>query len=69
MTPTGSWPMMRPGLTGYSPLTMWTSVPQIVVSVTRITASPGPGADAATSSTRMSFGPWKTVARIRPASR
>ena len=34
MTPTGSWPMTRPWRTGYSPLTMWTSVPQMVVVVT-----------------------------------
>src|SRR4030095_5704250 len=27
---------MRPGRTGYSPLTIWTSVPQIVVTVMRI---------------------------------
>ena len=33
MTPTGSWPMVRPLATGYSPLRMWTSVPQIVVVV------------------------------------
>ena len=32
-----------PARTGYSPLRMWTSVPQIVVSVTRMSASPGPG--------------------------
>ena len=37
MTPTGSWPMTSPGRTGYSPLRMCTSVPQIVVSVTRMT--------------------------------
>ena len=43
MTPTGSWPMTRPGRTGYSPLTMWRSVPQIVVVVTRMTASPDAG--------------------------
>ena len=43
MTPTGSWPRIRPGLTGYSPRTMWTSVPQIVVAVIRMTASPAPG--------------------------
>ena len=32
----------QPGRTGYSPLRMWMSVPQIVVVVTRITASPTP---------------------------
>jgi hypothetical protein len=29
MTPTGSWPIVSPGLTGYSPLRMWTSVQRI----------------------------------------
>ena len=43
---------------------MWTSVPQIVVSVTRISASPGPGRGRATSSTRMSSGAWNTAARM-----
>ena len=54
MTPTGSWPMTKPGFTGYSPRTMWRSVPQIVVNVTRITASPTPAWGRFTSSTRMS---------------
>src|SRR5450759_4433318 len=58
--------MTSPGRTGYSPLTIWTSVPQIVVVVTRITASPAPACGRGTSSTRMSPGPWKTVARIVP---
>src|SRR5438034_9057725 len=43
MVPTGSWPMINPGFTAYSPLRMCRSVPQIVVSVTRMSASPGPG--------------------------
>jgi len=34
--------MIKPERTGYSPLTMWMSVPQMVVSVMRITASPTP---------------------------
>ena len=42
MIPTGSCPRIRPGFTGYSPRTMCTSVPQIVVAVMRITASPSP---------------------------
>ena len=42
MIPTGSWPTMRPGATGYSPFRMCTSVPQIVVVVTRSRASVGP---------------------------
>ena len=42
MTPTGSWPTIRPGATGYSPRRMCTSVPQIVVIVTRTIASVGP---------------------------
>src|SRR5687767_13541257 len=50
MTPTGSCPMTRPGATGYSPRTMWRSVPQIVVSVTRMTASPAPARGRSTSS-------------------
>src|SRR4030095_12637180 len=41
-TPTSSWPMIRPGSTGYSPRTMCRSVPQIVVRVVRTSASPGP---------------------------
>src|SRR5215204_2594644 len=56
--------MTRPLLTGYSPRTMCRSVPQMVVSVTRMTASPTPARGRSTSSTRMSFTPWKTVARI-----
>ena len=40
MTPTGSCPRISPGLTGYSPRTMCTSVPQMVVAVIRMTASP-----------------------------
>ena len=46
-----------PAFTGYSPRRMWRSVPQIVVSVMRITASPTPGRGRATSSTRISLGP------------
>src|SRR4051812_5577591 len=56
--------MTRPGFTGYSPLRMWTSVPQIVVVVIRMTASPGPAVGRATSVTAMSPGARKTVARI-----
>ena len=40
ITPTGSWPMVRPCATGYSPLRICTSVPQMVVVVTRSRASP-----------------------------
>src|SRR6476469_7430689 len=43
ITPTGSCPSTRPGRTGYSPFTMCTSVPQIVVVVIRITAWPARG--------------------------
>src|SRR5215213_1146699 len=64
MTPTGSWPMTSPLLTGYSPRTMCRSVPQIVVSVTRITASPTPALGLSTSSTRILFLPRKTLAFI-----
>lgn len=42
MTPTGSCPMTSPGRTGYSAVTICRSIPQIVVVVTRISASPGP---------------------------
>src|SRR6185295_6389682 len=42
MTPTGSWPTVSPRATGYSPLRMCTSVPQIVVRVMRRSASFGP---------------------------
>ena len=61
--------MTRPGLTGYSPLRMWMSVPQIVVVVTRMTAWSTPARGFGTDSTRMSPGPWNTVARIVSASR
>src|SRR6478735_2273356 len=69
MTPTGSWPMIRPGRTGYSPFRIWMSVPQIVVLVTRITASPAPARGFGADSTRMSPGPWNTVARIVSVAR
>src|SRR3954468_17464402 len=61
--------MTSPGRTGYSPLRMWTSVPQIVVVVMRVTASPEPAWGRGTSSTRMSPGAWNTVARMVPAVR
>src|SRR5262245_53041982 len=64
MTPTGSWPRTRPGLTGYSPRTMCTSVPQMVVVVIRMTASPARGLGFATSSTAMRSLPRKTTAFI-----
>ena len=43
---------------------MWTSVPQIVVSVTLTIASVGPQPGTGTSSSSMRPGPWKTAARI-----
>src|SRR4249919_2811910 len=61
--------MTRPGRTGYSPLRMWISVPQIVVVVTRTTASLTPARGFGTDSTRMSFGPWNTVARMVSVAR
>src|SRR5262245_23817495 len=64
ITPTGSWPRIRPGRTGYSPLTMCTSVPQIVVAVMRMTASPARGLGFGTSSIRRSSIPLKTTAFI-----
>ncbi len=39
-------------------------MPQIVVKVIRMTASPMPALGRGTSSTRISFGPRKTFARI-----
>ena len=44
-------------LTGYSPFTMWTSVPQIVVSVTRITTSPARALGTGTVSRLICPGP------------
>src|SRR5262249_48174562 len=61
---TGSWPTIRPGSTGYSPLRMWTSVPQIVVSVTRTSASVGPTLGTGRSSSEILPGPRNTAARI-----
>src|SRR3954447_21815239 len=58
--------MTSPRPTRDSTLRMWTSVPQIVVVVIRITASPGPACGRVTSSTRMSPGAWNTVARMVP---
>src|SRR5690348_1653365 len=45
---------------------MWTSVPQIVVNVRRMTASPAPARGRATSRTSIRFGATKTFARIVP---
>jgi len=64
MTPTGSCPSIKPGFTGYSPRTMCTSVPQMVVAVIRITASPWPGWGRATSSTAIRFFSLNTTAFI-----
>ena len=57
-------PTTRPDLTGYSPRTIWTSVPQIVVAVILTTASPGPGTGFGTSSTPMTPLPRNTTAFI-----
>src|SRR5215207_10339477 len=64
MTPTGSWPTMRPGATGYSPRRMCTSVPQMVVIVTRTIASVGPHTGTGRSRSRIWSAPSKTAARI-----
>src|SRR5713101_7451804 len=56
--------MTRPAFTGYSPFKMCRSVPQMVVSVTRITASPEPGRGIETCSIPIWFGPRNTSARI-----
>src|SRR5829696_3184459 len=66
MTLTGSWPTMRPGATGYSPLRICTSVPQIVVIVARTMASVGPQAGIARSCNAMTPGRSNTAARIVP---
>src|SRR5687767_11746715 len=64
MTPTGSCPTMRPGATGYSPRRMWTSVPQIVVIVTRTMASVGPQEGTGRSCRVMTPARSKTAARM-----
>src|SRR3546814_5757148 len=64
MTPTGSWPMVRPGATGYSPLRMCTSVPQIVVVVMRSRASLGPISGMGLSCSSMRPGSTNTAAFI-----
>ena len=64
MTPTGSWPMVRPGATGYSPFRIWMSVPQIVVVVTRISASSGPTSGTGFSRSAIRPGLAKTAALI-----
>src|SRR5215212_4004429 len=56
--------MMRPGATGYSPLRMWTSVPQIVVIVTRTMASVGPQVGTGRSCSVITPGRSNTAARI-----
>src|SRR5262245_61845345 len=62
MTPTGSCPTILPGATGYSPFRMCTSVPQIVVSVTRSSASVGPTSGIGRSWMTMRPGRSKTAA-------
>src|SRR5689334_10199442 len=57
---------MRPGATGYSPLRMWTSVPQMVVIVTRTMASVGPQEGIARSCSVITPGRSKTAARMVP---
>src|SRR4051812_7626511 len=62
IVPTGSWPSTRPERTGYSPRMMWMSVPQIVVVVILMTASPGPECGRGTSSRDTRSLPAKTMA-------
>ena len=64
ITPTGSWPIVRPRRTGYSPFRMCTSVPQIVVVVTRRSASSGPTSGIGFSSSTIRPGSTKTAAFI-----
>ena len=67
MIPTGSWPIVRPRATGYSPLRMWMSVPQIVVVVMRMRASSGPISGTGFSSSTMRPGSTKIAAFMRAA--
>src|SRR5688572_28906671 len=55
---------MRPGATRCSPFRIWTSVPQIVVVVMRIRASPGPTSGTRLSSRTMRPGATKVAAFI-----
>ncbi|MDT4880811.1 hypothetical protein FQZ97_1165970 [compost metagenome] len=64
MMPTGSWPMVRPAATGYSPLRMCTSVPQMVVVVIRSKASFGPISGMGLSCSSMRPGSINTAAFI-----
>src|SRR5579872_310786 len=64
MTPTGSWPIVSPLATGYSPFRMWTSVPQIVVVVIRMRASSGPTSGIGFSPSTMRPGSAKIAAFI-----
>ncbi|MNZ97408.1 hypothetical protein D3C78_1166440 [compost metagenome] len=64
MMPTGSWPMVSPGATGYSPLRMCTSVPQMVVVVMRTSASFGPTGGIGLSTSSMRPGATNTAAFI-----
>src|SRR5690625_5836791 len=64
MMPTGSWPTVRPGATGYSPFKIWTSVPQIVVVVILTKASSGPTSGMGFSTISMRFFSIKAAAWI-----
>jgi hypothetical protein len=66
MVPTASWPRIRPGVTsGTSPLRMCRSVPQMVTVSMRTMASVSSiSLGSATSSQRLSPGPWYTTARM-----
>src|SRR5690606_25120490 len=64
ITPTGSWPTVSPGATGYSPLRICTSVPQMVVVVMRIRASLGPTSGMGLSASSIRPGSTNTAALI-----
>ena len=67
MIPTGSWPMVSPRATGYSPFRICTSVPQMVVVVMRSNASSGPTCGIGFSSSTMRPASTKIAAFIRRA--
>jgi hypothetical protein len=64
ITPTGSWPTVRPRATGYSPFRICTSVPQMVVVVMRSSASLRPISGTGLSSSTMRPGSTNTAAFI-----
>ena len=64
MTPTDSWPRVRPSGTGRAPLTVWTSEVQIKAAVVRTIASSGPGSGIGFSTTAVDPTRSMTSARM-----